>query len=158
MGTGRSTALLCWYTAKVPLQQARLVIWCLEMSDSTQELEPKKEAAIIALLSSRNIEEAAQVAGVDSRTIYRWLKEPAFDAEYRTARRNAYGQALARLHQIASAAVSTIAKIMVDQGTPASVRLRAADSVLAHVQKGIELQDLEARMAQLERATEESKK
>jgi hypothetical protein len=128
------------------------------MSDSTQELEPKKEAAIIALLSSRNIGEAAQVAGVDSRTIYRWLKEPAFDAEYRTARRTAYGQALARLHQITSAAVSTIAKIMVDQGTPASVRLRAADSVLAHVAKGIELQDVEARVAELERATEASKK
>jgi hypothetical protein len=134
------------------------VIWCLEMSDSTQELEPKKQAAIIALLSSRNIEEAAQVAGVDSRTIYRWLKEPAFDAEYRTAKRTAYGQALARLHQMATAAVSTIAKIMVDQGTPASVRLRAADSVLAHVQKGVELQDIEARLAEVERAAEASRK
>jgi hypothetical protein len=138
--------------------RARHVIRCLEMSDSTQELEPKKEAAIIALLSSRNIEEAAQAAGVDSRTIYRWLKEPAFDAEYRTAKRTAYGQALARLHQMATAAVSTIAKIMVDQGTPASVRLRAADSVLAHVEKGIELQDIEARVAELEQATEASKK
>ena len=124
------------------------------MSDTNHELEPKKEAAIIALLSSRNIEEAAQAAGVDSRTIYRWLKEPAFDAEYRTARRTAYGQALARLHQMATAAVSTIAKIMVDQGTPASVRLRAADSVLMHVEKGIQNQDIEARVAELERATE----
>jgi len=158
MRTGRSTALLYWCTAKFALGRAPRVTWCLEMSDSTQGLEPKKEAAIIALLSSRNIEEAAQAADVDSRTIYRWLKEPAFDAEYRTARRSAYGQAIARLHQMATAAVSTIAKIMVDQGTSASVRLRAADSVLAHVQKGIGLQDIEARMAALERTTEASKK
>src|SRR5258707_6859291 len=108
------------------------VVRCLEISDSSQELEPKKEAAILALLSSRNIEEAAQVAGIDPRTLHRWMKEPAFDVEYRTAKRAAYVQALARLHQMASAAVSTIAKIMLDQNSPASIRLRAADSVLAH--------------------------
>jgi DNA-binding transcriptional MerR regulator len=127
------------------------------MSESNKELEPKKEVAILSLLSSRSIEEAAQVAGVDPRTLYRWMKEPAFDAEYRTAKRAAYSQALARLHQMASAAVSTIAKIMVDQNAPASIRLRAADSVLAHVETGIELQDIEARVAELERATEANK-
>ena len=133
------------------------VVRCLEMSDSNKQLEPKKEAAILALLSSRSIEEAAQVAGVDPRTLYRWMKEPAFDVEYRTAKRSAYSQALARLHQMASAAVSTIAKIMVDQNAPASIRLRAADSVLAHVETGIELQDIEARVAELERVTEKSR-
>ena len=137
--------------------RARHVVRCLKMSDSNKQLEPKKEAAILSLLSSRSIEEAAQVAGVDPRTLYRWMKEPAFDAEYRTAKRAAYSQALARLHQMASAAVSTIAKIMVDQNAPASIRLRAADSVLAHVETGIELQDVEARVAELERATEANK-
>jgi len=82
------------------------------------------------------------------------MKEPAFDAEYRAAKRSAYSQALARLHQMSGAAVSTFGKIMVDQNTPASTRLRAADGVLSHVAKGIELQDIEARVAELERAAE----
>jgi hypothetical protein len=137
--------------------RARNVVRCREMSDSSEELEPKKEAAILALLSSRNVEEAAEVAGVDPRTLYRWMKDPAFDAEYRKAKRSAYSQAVARLHQMASAAVSTIAKIMVDPNSPASIRLRAADSVLAHVETGIELEDIEARVAELERATEANK-
>lgn len=35
--------------------RARNVFRCHEMSDSSQELEPKKGAAILALLSSENI-------------------------------------------------------------------------------------------------------
>ena len=49
-------------------------------------------------------------------------------------------------------------KIMVDQQTPASTRLRAADLVLSHAAKAIEIEDVEARVSELERAAEESKK
>lgn len=63
-------------------------------------------------------------------------------------------QALARLHQMSGAAVSTLGKVMVDQTTSTSTRLRAADSILSHVAKGIELQDIEARVAGLERAAQ----
>jgi len=58
------------------------------------------------------------------------LLEPDFDAAYRKARRAAFGQATARLQQATRAAVSTLLKLMVDQNTPPSVRVRAADSVL----------------------------
>ena len=52
----------------------------------------KKEAAIIALLTKRNIEEAAKSIGVVPNTLLRWMKEPEFDAAYREARRLAFGQ------------------------------------------------------------------
>jgi hypothetical protein len=45
-----------------------------------------KEAAVLALLSSRNVEEAARAAGVNPRTLYRWMKEPEFDGAYREAK------------------------------------------------------------------------
>ena len=48
----------------------------------------------------------------------------------------------------AGAAVSVLFKVMVDSGTPASVKLRAADSVLEHSAKAIELEDIEARMGE----------
>ena len=41
---------------------------------------------------------------------------------------------------------------MVDPNSPASCRLRAADSVLAHAAKAIEIEDIEARVAALEQA------
>jgi hypothetical protein len=46
---------------------------------------------------------------------------------------------------------------MVDPNTPASTRVRAADSVLDHSAKSIEIEDIEARVAELERATDANK-
>ena len=57
-----------------------------------------------------------------------------------------------KLQQGASAAVSTLLKIMVDQHSPPSTRVRAADSVLDHGAKAIEIEDIEARVSELERA------
>jgi hypothetical protein len=127
------------------------------MSDSSDELTLKKEKAILALLSSRTVEEAAGVAGVDARTLHRWLKEPAFLVSFREAKRAAFSQAIARLHQMTSAAVTTLGKVMVDPTTPASTKVRAADTILNHTKKAVELEDVEARLAELERAAEENK-
>jgi hypothetical protein len=54
-------------------------------------------------------------------------------------------------------AVTAVLEIMVDPSAPASVRLRAADIVLAHTAKAIEIEDVEARVSELERAAEASK-
>jgi hypothetical protein len=48
-------------------------------------------------------------------------------------------------------------KIVVDGQAPASTRVRAAEIVLDKAVKAIELEDIEARLAQLERASEEAK-
>ena len=53
-----------------------------------------------------------------------------------------------------TAAVSTLLKIMVDAQAPSSVRVRAADSVLDHAKQAIEIEDVEVRVAALERAAE----
>ena len=82
----------------------------------------------------------------------RWLKLPEFQAAYRQARREAFGQAVARLQQGTSAAATTLLKIMIDPSAPASVRVRAADSVFDHAAKAIEIEDIEARVAALEQA------
>jgi hypothetical protein len=124
------------------------------MSGFQQKLGGKQEAAVLALLASRGVEDAARTAGVTPRTLYRWIKEPAFNAAFRAAKRDAYGQAIARLHQMASAAVSTLGKVMVDPATPPATKVRAADSTLNHTAKAIEIEDIEARVTQLERAGE----
>ena len=117
----------------------------------------KKEQAIVALLTQRNIEEAAKSIGIAPNTLLRWMKEPEFEKGYRQARRAAFGQSIAKLHQMSSAAVSTLGKVMVDSNTPPSTKVRAAEAILTHGAKAIELEDIEARVAELERAAEAAK-
>jgi hypothetical protein len=116
----------------------------------------KREGAIAALLSQRNVEEAARVAGIGANTLWRWLRLPEFRAAYRLARREAFAQSVARLQQAATAAVSTLLKVMVDPNAPAASRVRAAGWVLEHAARAIEVDDIEARVAELERAAEVS--
>ena len=77
---------------------------------------------------------------------------PEFDTAYREARRAAFRQSVARLQQASGAAVTTLLKLMIDPATPPSTKARAADSVLDHSAKAIQLEDIEARIAELERA------
>jgi hypothetical protein len=82
----------------------------------------------------------------------RWLQLPEFQAAYRLARRDALSQSIARLQQATSAAAATLLKVLVDPNAPASCRIRAADSVLSHAAKAIEIEDIEVRVSELEQA------
>jgi len=117
----------------------------------------KQEEAIVALLTQGNTEAAARAVGVTAKTLLRWLQVPAFQAAYREAKRAAYGQSIARLQQATSAAATTLMKVMLDPAAPHSTRVRAADSIFSHAAKAIEIEDIEARVAELERATESKK-
>ena len=46
---------------------------------------------------------------------------------------------------------------MVDPATPASTRVRAAEAVLSHAEKAIEIEDIDARLRELESAAEANK-
>ena len=110
------------------------------------------ERSIELPLTERNVEEAARAAGIGVRTLLRWLKLPEFQSSYRQARRDVFGQAIARLQQGTSPAATTLLKIMIDPSTPASTRVRAAECVLVHAAKAIEIEEIEARVAALEQA------
>jgi DNA-binding MurR/RpiR family transcriptional regulator len=122
------------------------------MSGHGTKLKRKLEEAVAAMLTQRNIEEAARSVDVSTATLMRWQKLPEFQKAYRDARRAAHNQSVARLQQATSAAVSTLLKVMVDPNTPASTKVRAADSVLDHSAKSIEIEDIEARVTALEEA------
>jgi hypothetical protein len=121
------------------------------------QFDRKKDDAIAALLTQRNIEEAAKSVGIVANTLRSWMQVPEFQKAYRDARRAAYNQAIARLQQATSAAATTLMKTMVDPGTPASVRVRAAEAIFTHAAKAIEIEDVEARLSELERAAELSR-
>ena len=117
----------------------------------------KQEEAIAALLTHRTVEEAAHAVKIAPKTMLRWLEIPAFKTKYRKARREGVFQAVARLQHATGAASITMLKLMADPNVPAAVRLRAAECVFDRAVKGIELEDIEARVSELEQAAEQNK-
>jgi hypothetical protein len=117
----------------------------------TSKKDRQREQLIIALLQQPSLEKAAAVAGMSVVTAWRISKTEEFQKEYRQARRDAFSQSIVRLQQASGAAVATLMKVMVDPKTPAASRVRAADCVLDHGAKSIEIEDIEARVATLER-------
>ena len=111
------------------------------------------EQLILALLQHPTLEKAAAAAGISYTTAWRLSKTPEFQTEYREARSKAYGQSIARLQYGAVAAVNTILRVMTDPESPPASRLRAADAILHHGAKAMELEDLGARVTTLEQAS-----
>ena len=110
----------------------------------------QREQLILALLQQPGIEKAAAAVGISPVTAWRITKTEQFKEEYRQARREAFSQALGRLQQAASAATSTLLKIMVDATASTASRVRAANCVLDHAANALEIEDLQVRLAKLE--------
>ena len=98
------------------------------------------------------------MAGIGANTLLGWLKVPEFQKAYREARPAAFSQSIARLQQgTSAAATTTLIKFLLDPNTPASVRERVADSIFNHAAKAIEIKNIEARVSELELASETAK-
>ena len=124
------------------------------MKGHSSKFGRKKELAIAALLTHKSVDDAARAVDLNPNTLLNWLKIPAFVKEYRAARREVVNQAVARLQQATGAAGTVMLKLMADPNVPAAVRLRAAECVFDRAFKGVELENIEARVAMLERAAE----
>lgn len=117
----------------------------------------KREEAIAALLAHPTIASAAAAVGISEPTLLRWLKEKAFAAEYRAARRQALEVAIGLSQKASGAAMATTIGLMQDSKAAGSVRLAAARTVLDYAFKGVDLLDLKERVEALELAQEEQK-
>ena len=118
----------------------------------------KMEAAIAAILTHKNLEEAAGAAGVSVATLLRWQKLPEFQKEFRKAKRAVHAQAMARLQQATGPAVSTVLRVLSDPQTPPATKMRAGQIVIELSLKFIDQEDILARIEQLEAAADKRKK
>jgi hypothetical protein len=112
----------------------------------------KMEAAIAALVARPSIEDAARVAGVGEKPLRRWMRDAEFKATYLQARRDGVHQAVGRLQHATGAAGTVMLRMMTEPNVPAVVRLRAAECVFDRAIKGIELEDIDARLTALEQS------
>jgi hypothetical protein len=118
--------------------------------DEKSELKGKQATALVALLAQPSVEDAARAAGVTPRTLWRYLRDPIFAAEYKVARRELVGHTIMRLQADASHAARALRTIVDDREAPASARVTAARAIIEHALKGAELTDLMERLDVLE--------
>ena len=119
-------------------------------ADFNGKLTAIQERAIVALLSHSTIKSAAKAIGVDDTTLWRWLQDKDFHAAYMTIRRESVSLSIARLQQSTMEAVNTLKAIAKDKQAPASARVMAARSIIEYSFKAVQVEDLAARVAEIE--------
>jgi transposase-like protein len=115
-------------------------------------ISPKQRRAIEALLTTGDVQAAAQQVGVSRDSLYRWLKQPVFIEAVRAAEAQAIDDLSRLLVRLGRTASGTLAKAMSDATTPVAAKIRAADIVLNRLLQLRELATLEARVVELERS------
>ena len=110
----------------------------------------KQEKAVVALLNEPTTKRAAKAAGVSEVTLWRWLQDRSFHTFYMEARRLAVQRSIARTQATTSEAVETLREIMKTAVANPAARVAAAKAILEFAMKGIELEDHERRLAEIE--------
>lgn len=113
-------------------------------------LSAKQGKAIAALLSSKTVLGAAELAGVSARTLTRWLADDDFKAALLEAESEAIDAATRRLIGLQSAAIDTLQETLGDRKALPGIRMRAAQSILDFLMKLRDLRNIEKRLAALE--------
>ena len=114
----------------------------------TENLTPRQRKAVETLLTTGDKSRAAEQAGVKRQTVYKWLKQPAFQEVLRVAEAEALQSLSRALARLGDKAARTL-----DRGMDAdsdTIAIRAADIVLQRLLQLRELVDLDARITELE--------
>lgn len=99
-----------------------------------------KEKALVAMLESNTLTEAAEKAGISRKTLYNYIRDdPAFGLAYRTARDQIKIEQMEALNTGTQRATRLLLDLMDDAEQPASLRLKAAQTVLAAAAKQHEI-------------------
>jgi len=108
-----------------------------QFSDDEQDepdvLTPQQWNAISCLLASDTLQSAADNAGINVRTLRRWLRTPVFLDEYSRTRRQHLDHVGTHLQSAAADAAATLMRLL-KCGDPL-IELRAAKTILQMSQK-----------------------
>ena len=118
--------------------------------DEPKRLTAKQVKGLEALLDGANVQDAASAAGVNRKTLGRWLTEPLFWKLYQVNSRRGLELAARRLTGNLDGAVELITSVMEDEDAPPAVRLRAASQVIDSSLRLLEATDIQERLAALE--------
>lgn len=108
------------------------------------------EVLIAALIKHGSYQKAAAELGITKNTITNRFKRDDFRNRYEMAKSALLQDAVDSMKMQLKSAVSTLVTVMNDKESPASVRISAADSLLRHSVRYIEIAEIESRISKLE--------
>ena len=119
-------------------------------------LNPRQQKLLALLVGNPDVQAASKIAGVSRSPAHCWLNQPAFQKELARQRDAVLSEALDSVKTHAARAVRELAGLL----SAADERLRrlVCNDVLGHALKVRELEDIERRLAALERAMEEKER
>ncbi len=118
-------------------------------------ISAKQQLALDVLLASGDRARAAQAAGVNDRTLRKWLHEPAFLAALQTSQDATMDQVTAALVTAAGGAVALLASMVDNTAVAPGLRAQAARTLLDAALRWRELRGIERRLETLEQLIDE---
>lgn len=119
------------------------------------KLNNKQFDFLEALLSSSTIAEAARQADISEKTAYNYLADDAFSAEYLHYKRLSLKHIVTRLNDIALESLEILHEVAHDTEQTGTSRIRAVDIMLNYTFKGMQYEDMDKRIHELEKRLEE---
>lgn len=113
-----------------------------------------REKLLAALVNCNTKAEAARIAGVTTKTIYAYLRDPAFKKEYEEAKRHLILDASDQIQRSLAPSITALNEIATDPEAGKTARVQAARSILEYGIRLAEYTDHEARIKALEAARE----
>jgi len=120
-----------------------------ERLNGPETLTRRQRVVLPYLITTSSLEEGCRKARVSKTTVYAWLKEPGFQAELKRLRQALLDEAFDRLKAGMTQAVDKLLSLLETDGQ-LGIQLRAAQTLLDHGIKAVELQDLAHRLEELE--------
>jgi hypothetical protein len=119
-------------------------------TQTSEVLTAKQCRALMFLMTTPSLAEAARQSKVSERTLRRWLDDPVFAGALNQTESALVETTTRRLTGMAGEALDTVQAILKDPSAGANARLRAAEITLHQLQQQRELRDLERRLTALE--------
>lgn len=144
------------YPPTVALQSGPRIEALMPVRSAAREPEPgaqltiRQRRLLSVLVADPDIQAAARAAGVGRTTAHRWLRQPAFRDELARQRDAVLSEALGSVKAHATRAVAELMKLL-NTGDE-RLRRQICNDILGHALRVRELEDIERRLAILEKA------
>lgn len=113
-------------------------------------LTPKQLRALPHIVAAASDKEGCETAGINRNTFYKWLHEPEFKEELAKRRKQVVDEALDIIKGHTGAAVKALVELLTTENE--GLKRQVANDILAHVLKVRETEDIEQRLAAIEKA------
>jgi len=112
-------------------------------------LSKRQRLFLPVFLEVKTVSRACEVFGIDRKTFYVWMKQPAFVDELERLQAEQIGAAIAALKMNTTTAAEKLVGLL--QSKDESIQLRACTGLLDFYLKAIEAAEIEKRLSEIEK-------